>query len=149
MPFTPFHIGPALLVGLLLFRYLDFPVFLFANLIPDFGELFFLPFVGHDDPLLSHGFFHSFFGATATGLVTTVVIYSVRSWLNKILAIFRLQQESSFVKILYTSLIGVYAHILLDLVKSNIVYDFCILSLALGLILYIYPFWSSKAKNTS
>ena len=35
MPLTPFHLGPGLLFGLLLFRYIDFPTSLIASVIVD------------------------------------------------------------------------------------------------------------------
>ena len=35
MPFTPFHLGPGLLLGLLLLSYVDLPTFLLASVIVD------------------------------------------------------------------------------------------------------------------
>jgi len=157
MPFTPFHLGPALFFGLLLFRYLSFPVFLVANVIVDI-EPFLVLFLGLHYPL--HGFFHSLLGGTILGAVVAVGIYFMRDWLNKILVVFRVQQKSSFTKILYTSILGVYFHIFLDsflydemnlfypilgnplfnIVRSSIVYEFCTVSLIFGLILYVYRF---------
>jgi hypothetical protein len=50
MPFTPLHFGPAILIGLLALKYLDFPTFVAANLVVDWrAALFFLelwPFGG-------------------------------------------------------------------------------------------------------
>ncbi len=111
MPFTPFHLGPALLFGLLLFSYLNFPAFLVGNVIVDI-EPFLVLSMGLRYPL--HGFFHTYLGGTIIGIATGVGIYFLRNWLNKILAEFKVQQESSFAKILYTSLLGVYFHIFLD-----------------------------------
>ena len=57
MPFTPFHLGSALLFGLVFFRYLDFPTFLVAHIIVDL-EPFFILALKLDLPI--HGLFHSF-----------------------------------------------------------------------------------------
>jgi len=162
VPFTPFHLGPALFFGLLLFRYLDFPAFLVANVIVDI-EPFLVIFLSLHYPL--HGFFHSYLGGTIVGIATGVGIYFLRDRLNKILARFKVQQEPSFARVLYTSLFGAYFHIFLDsflygemnpfypltgnpflkVVGSGAVYEFCTVSLIFGLFLYIYKFILSKA----
>jgi len=161
MPFTPFHLGPALVFGLLLFRYLNFPAFLVANVVVDI-EPFLVLFLGLPYPL--HGFFHSYLGGTIVGILMGIGIYFLRDWLNEILARFKVQQETSFAKILYTSLFGVYFHIFLDsflyeemkpfypltdnpfvnVARSGAVYEFCMVSLIFGLILYVYKFMFSK-----
>ena len=48
------HLGPALLFGLILFNYFDFPTFLIANIIVDIEPLTVI-LLGLDSPL--HGFF--------------------------------------------------------------------------------------------
>jgi len=35
MPFTPYHLGPGLFVGLLFLGFIDFPTFLVASVIVD------------------------------------------------------------------------------------------------------------------
>ena len=35
MPFTPYHLGPGLFVGLLFLSFIDFPTFLVASVIVD------------------------------------------------------------------------------------------------------------------
>lgn len=59
MPFTPFHFGPGILLGLLLLRYLDFPTFVAANVMIDWrAALVFLDLM--DGPL--HGWVHTYLG---------------------------------------------------------------------------------------
>jgi len=164
MPFTPFHLGPALFFGLLLFRFLSFPAFVVANVIVDV-EPFLVLFFGHERYPL-HGFFHSLLGGAILGALVAVGIYFLQGWLNKILAWFRVQQKSSFTKILYTSLLGVFFHIFLDsflygemnifypllgnsflnVVGVGVVYDFCSVSFIFGLILYGYRLIVSTRK---
>ncbi|VVB92584.1 LexA-binding, inner membrane-associated putative hydrolase [uncultured archaeon] len=111
MPFTPFHWGPASLTGLLFFRIFYFPALLAASVIIDIEPFSILVF-DMDYPL--HGFFHSFLGgALVAGLISTVM-YFFRNDINKLMRMFKLEQESSFRKIIWTSFFGVYLHILLD-----------------------------------
>ena len=43
MPYTPFHFGPSSLIGLLLRRWVDIPVFVLVNLVIDL-EIFVVEF---------------------------------------------------------------------------------------------------------
>jgi len=111
MPITPFHLGPALLIGLILLRYLDFPTFLIANIIVDIEPILVL-FFRLDYPL--HGFFHSFLGGSIAAVLLTVVMSKIRKPISPLISFFKIEQEISFKKILAASLIGVVIHILLD-----------------------------------
>lgn len=111
MPLTPFHLGPGLLIGLLLLSFLDFPTFLIASVIVDVEPILVLT-LGLDYPL--HGFFHSFLGGTFVAFLLTVVMSRVRESLSPLLSFFKLEQRSTFKTILLASLSGTYLHILLD-----------------------------------
>jgi len=111
MPLTPFHLGPALLVGLLLLSYIDLPTFLVANVILDIEPVLVLTF-DLDYPL--HGFFHSLAGGTIVALLLAIVMNKVRGAFSHVLSFLRLEQKTSFKSILFASLLGVYLHILLD-----------------------------------
>jgi len=111
MPLTPFHLGPGLLIGLLLLSYIDFPTFLVASVIVDVEPIMVLVF-DLDCPL--HGFFHSFLGGTIVAFLLAAVMSEVRKSLSSLLSYFRLEQKSTFKDILLASLSGAYIHILLD-----------------------------------
>jgi len=111
LPFTPFHLGPALLLGLLLLRYIDFPTFVVANIIVDI-ESFLVLALGLNYPL--HGFLHTFLGGSIIALLLAMVMNEVRELLSPLLSSFRLEQETSFKGVLLASVFGVYLHILLD-----------------------------------
>ena len=141
MPFTPFHLGPTLLIGLLLFSFLNLFSFLVASVIVDL-EPFYL--MTQHVPYL-HGFFHSYLGASILAIPLAIGTYSLRGWLEKILEQFLIKQRSSFSKILFSSLLGAYSHVFLDsflygemkpfsplefnpflnLVSASTVYGFC------------------------
>jgi membrane-bound metal-dependent hydrolase YbcI (DUF457 family) len=111
MPFTPFHLGPALVIGIIFIYYLDFPTLLVASVILDIEPLLVL-FLDLDYPL--HGFFHSFLGGTIIILPLSFVMFKFRPYLNPITDFFKIEQKPSFMKILAASTLGIYLHILLD-----------------------------------
>lgn len=111
MPFTPFHFGPALFFGLLSFSLLDLPTFIVASVIVDI-EPFLVLFFNLDYPL--HGFLHSFMGRGIIAILLAVVMFLIKKYTREIMKLFKLQQDSSFRKILITSLLGIYLHIVLD-----------------------------------
>ena len=51
MPFTPYHLGPRLFVGLLFLGFIDFPTFIVANVIVG-GEPFLVLTLSMNYPLL-------------------------------------------------------------------------------------------------
>lgn len=163
MPFTPFHLGPALLFGLVFFSYLDFPTFLVANVIVDL-EPFIVLTLGLDMPL--HGFFHSFLGGTLASLSLAFVMMRVGEYLKPVMRFFQLEQTPHRRSVLAAALSGVYLHIVLDarlytdikpfypstvnpLLSGSLfvgfeVYGFCVLSALAGTALYIYKVLSSR-----
>lgn len=157
MPFTPFHLGPALFFGLILFRYVHFPTFIIANVIVDL-EPFFILLLGLDYPL--HGFFHSFAGGSFIAIVLAFCMSKLDKYVQDIAQTFKLSQELLLRSILIASFLGIYLHILLDSVlysdikpfyPSDInpflnngilsgidVYILCLILFILGLFLYRY-----------
>ncbi len=111
MPFTPYHLGPASLIGLLLFGVFDFPALLVATVVIDIEPLSVLAF-DLDYPM--HGFFHSFLGGALVAGLTSITMYLSRNDIRTLMRPFKLEQVSSLKKIFCTSLFGVYFHILLD-----------------------------------
>jgi hypothetical protein len=156
MPFTPFHLGPALFFGLVLFAFIDFPTFLVANVIVDL-EPFVVIFFGLDYPL--HGFFHSFIGGTIVAVILAFVMFRLSNITERVMKLFRLEQTASLRRIMAASLLGVYSHILLDtplypdirpfypfdvnpfffsdVFIAIYVYMFCIFSFLVGIIVYL------------
>jgi membrane-bound metal-dependent hydrolase YbcI (DUF457 family) len=111
MPFTPYHIGPGLFLGLLFLRFIDFPTFLLASVIVDV-EPFLVLFFNLNYPL--HGFFHSLLGGTLVATSLALVMLKTRDKLSPLMAYFELEQKVSFKSILLASLSRIYIHILLD-----------------------------------
>lgn len=111
MPLTPFHLGPALLVGVLLYRWLDLPTLLIGSVIVDvraalvvFGPL--------NGPV--HGILTTFVGGTIVALVLAGVMLalpqSVQSWIDY----GRLSETVARDSIIAAAIVGVYSHVVLD-----------------------------------
>ena len=152
MPVTPFHFGPALMFGFLLFGFLNFPTFLVANVIVDL-EPFFILLFGLGMPL--HGFFHSFFGGSIIAVVLSIAMIKLNGPIQKIMAGIKLGQKFSKNSIILAAFFGVWLHVFLDsflyedikpffplaagplygVFLRHQVYDFCIYAFALGIFL--------------
>ncbi|MFX1319445.1 MAG: hypothetical protein ACFE9D_08200 [Promethearchaeota archaeon] len=162
MPFTPFHLGPGLLIGLILFPYLFLPSILLGSIIVDIEPLTFL-LLGLP---VQHLFFHTFLGATILALIGVLVIYLLRSIFEKIMAFFLLPQTASLLNITAAALIGAYSHIVLDgflypemqpfwpllvnpflgLASSSTIYLFCVLCFIIAIPVYIFQIWRVKQR---
>lgn len=154
MPFTPYHFGPALLIGVLLFPFIDFATIVVASVILDLEPLAVILF---NLPMPLHAFFHTYLGATIVAIILAIGIYPFRKYLNKLVALFGLRQESSFRHIIPASIIGTYSHVLLDsflyaemnpffpflgnpfvgLLTGGFVYNLCLVFGIIGIFAYL------------
>ena len=163
MPFTPSHLGPALFFGLLLFRYIHFPTFLIANIIPDI-EPFLVLFLNLDYPL--HGFFHSFAGGSIVAIVLALLMGKLDKYIQDPAGIFKLRQDFSSKSIWIASFSGIYLHILFDsplyrdikpfypsgfnpffnirIFSGFDIYILCILLFVAGVLMYGYKLYFKK-----
>lgn len=155
MPFTPFHLGPALLIGLFLRDRIDLPTFLAASVIIDFRAAMVL-FGVLERPL--HGFFHTFAFSSVVGIGLAYFAYRSRNYSEIFLKTLKLEKTELFKKYVYAGIAGVWTHITLDSflytdiqpffpfsynpfleaisVPSSAIYRVCILSMILGIVYY-------------
>ena len=164
MPFTPFHLGPAVLIGFILLGYLDLPTFIVASVLVDLEPLAVLVF-GLPGPL--HGFFHSFLGASVVAVLLAVVVSRVRGFLEPVYVFLRLDGDRRPQRFLVAALLGTWSHVLLDaplygemrpfyplggnpflgvdLYLGLGVYRFCFLSGVVGVALFVFRFlWARR-----
>ncbi|KXH76986.1 MAG: hypothetical protein AM326_06010 [Candidatus Thorarchaeota archaeon SMTZ-45] len=154
MPFTPFHFGPALFIGVLLFPYIDFATIMIASVILDLEPLAVIIF---DMQMPLHAFFHTYLGATIVAILLSFGIYPLRKYFNELVSFFGLKQKSSFRHILPASIIGTYSHVFLDsflyiemnpffpiignpfvdLIAGGLVYNLCFSLGFLGFFVYL------------
>lgn len=111
MPFTPFHFGPGILLGLLLLKYLDFPTFVAANVMIDWrAALVFLGLL--DGPL--HGWVHTYLGASLMALSLGGAMIYMRPWMDEALREMKIKQKFSRQKIFIAAFSGAFLHITID-----------------------------------
>jgi len=113
MPFTPFHFGPALGLGLPLRKYMHTPTFILASVILDI-EPFLVLHYGLDYPL--HGYSHTFILAFFVGPLLGYVTYVLERALQPIYKVFLLETGNDL-KLRFFLLAGAFGttlHVLLD-----------------------------------
>jgi len=157
MPFTLYHLGPAILVGLILFPLLDLPTFVVANIIIDLEPLLVL-LLGLRFPL--HGPLHSLTLGALAAAGLTLVMPGLSNLVKPFLRSLRLHHTSRFNRVLASSLLGVWLHIVLDaliypevrllypirgnqllgLASPGAVYVFCSAALPLALLVHLVRF---------
>lgn len=157
MPLTPFHWGPSSWIGLLLFKRLDFATFMVATVIVDI-EPFCVVVFGLNSRM--HGYSHTFLFGSIIAFVLAWIMYKLKPGTKKVMSTFRLGQDSDFRKILFSSIAGVWLHILLDAPlytdirpffplatnplydmtyrSHSIIYTICKISFLMGLAIYFY-----------
>ena len=111
MPFTPLHLGPALLVALIMYPLLDIPTFLLASVIIDFEPLIIL-IIGLPQPL--HGQYHSLTLGIVPALFVGIIMYFVKSFTNPLMVRFKLPQTSRIRVYLLSAFTGVWLHVITD-----------------------------------
>ncbi len=123
MPFTPYHFGPSGFIGLVFKKYIDIPVFVLANVIVDVEVLFYSRW-----PV--HRYAHTLLIGSAVGIIWGMMAYPLRNLFAKIMRMVRLPYRSSFWKMVFSGVLGVWLHVLIDAVYH---WD-------------VWIFWPSKAK---
>lgn len=113
LPFTPFHLGPALAVGLPLRKYLHAPTFILANVIVDIEPLLVLVF-GLNYPL--HGYLHTFLLASLLGVTLAVVMFCLERFLQPVYKLFLLETDNKprISAFIVAGVLGTVLHILFD-----------------------------------
>ena len=113
MPFTPFHLGPALAIGLPLRRYIHVPTFIIANIITDI-EPFITLVLNLNYPL--HGYLHTLIGAFAIGLVLSYLMYESEGILSPLWRRLLLESEPCYNLRTFAiaGISGTILHVLMD-----------------------------------
>lgn len=110
MPFTPFHLGPGLALGMIFKWWINIPAILLASIIVDVRSIYCF-FIGNCQ---LHGFFHTFAGAAILGLLVIGLVFALRNPLSKISKIMKIEEDYSLKSIISGGIIGVLVHITLD-----------------------------------
>jgi hypothetical protein len=156
MPFTPFHLGPALGFGLPLRKYLHVPTFLVANILVDV-EPFLVLSLGLDYPL--HGYLHTFIVAFILGLALGYAMFLLERISRSLYKTLLLESNATpkLKSFIVAGALGTMLHVLLDSplyedirpfypllanplyhsASSSEVYIFCVWMGMFGVVFYI------------
>ena len=157
MPFTPYHFGPALLAGVLLFPFFDLTAMMIASVILDIEPILVL-FLGLGGPL--HGISHTYLVATLVAILVTGILWLLRGPVTSIVSMFGVVQEPKKSRIFVASLFGTYTHVFMDsfiywemnpffpilgnpllgLIATGVIYQFCLYCGIIGVLLYFVRF---------
>lgn len=160
MPFTPFHLGPAAVLGLLFNRYINLTTFLVASIIIDI-EPFVVSFFNLDYPL--HGFLHSFLGGGVVAILLSLITITLSNEIQELTSFLRIKQNFSKKAIWIASFSGIYLHILFDAplytdikpfyplninpfygINSWIIHITCDISFFIGILIYLFMLFKKK-----
>lgn len=111
MPNTILHFGINSDIAFFFRKYSDLPALILINVFINF-ESFLVILFNLKYPI--HGYLHTFLIGSLVAIIGAVLLYSLRSHLKKIMSFLRLPYEPAFKKILISSLVGAWVHILLD-----------------------------------
>ncbi len=111
MPLTPFHLGPALLLGVIAPRRLDLPTLLVASVVIDVRAALVL-FGPLDGPV--HGILTTFLGATGVAVALAAGVRLLPETVDRWLDPVRFGGDGDTTAVLAAALVGTYSHVLLD-----------------------------------
>jgi len=113
MPFTPFHLGPALGLGLPLRKYMHAPTFIVANVIVDV-EPFLVHLFGLRCPL--QGYLHTFLSAFFVGLALGYAMFLLERILHPLYEGLLLKADNGLAlkSFVVAGVFGTWLHVLLD-----------------------------------
>lgn len=111
MPFTPYHFGPSAFVGLIFRKWLDFPVFVLANIVVDI-EVLVIRLLGLGWPF--HRYIHTLLLGAIAGVVWGTAAYPLRHLFTKIMRILRIPYQTGFWKMVISGVLGVWLHVVID-----------------------------------
>lgn len=160
MPFTPFHLGPILLLWSIFLSLDLIALTIGATLIDIEGGLHLLGIY----PVF-HGVLHSFLGATIIAIVATVLSYEAQNALNE-----SFKKKANLGNIFVSGLFGAYSHVILDaylygeinlawplewwnpflgMVDLSTILEFSIVTFIVGVFIFILRkiMWADKPKN--
>jgi hypothetical protein len=113
LPFTPFHLGPALSLGLPLRKYIHAPTFILANVAVDV-EPFLVLFLRLNYPL--HGSLHTYAFAFLLGLGLGLGMFFLETFLRPVYKVLLLEPNRTFGirAFMVAGALGTMLHVLFD-----------------------------------
>ncbi|MHA1740961.1 MAG: DUF4184 family protein [Candidatus Thorarchaeota archaeon] len=165
MPFTPFHLGPGLLIAMVFVPEICVVALLIGSVAPDIEPLA-IVLMGLDTPL--HGFLHTYLGASLLGVAVAGIIWPLRSAIAPLEKVFASSGSYSFRAVLLSALAGTYSHVFLDsflypemfpffpvagnpflgMLPTPLAYEICVVLGVIGLVVWFGRLSLSKDSET-
>ena len=113
MPFTPFHLGPALALGLPLRKYIHAPTFILASIAVDV-EPFLVLYLNLSYPL--HGYLHTLLLSSIMGVALGGAMFIVQRYLHPLYTALRLEEGNrlKLLSFIVSGATGAMLHVLID-----------------------------------
>lgn len=113
MPFTPYHLGPALFFAIPLRKYVHAPTFILANVLLDIEPLLVLV-LGLNYPL--HGYLHTFAAAVVVGVAFGLVMFFLERSMHPLYKTLLLEPETkmNISQFISAGVFGTLLHVLFD-----------------------------------
>jgi hypothetical protein len=168
MPFTLLHLGPALLVALIAYPLLDVPTLLVASAVLDLEPLIVI-LLNLPQPL--HGQYHSLTLGTLLALAVALGMHMLRRYTEPYMVKVKLSQGDDIRRYVASAVLGTWIHVALDaflysdltllypvqfnpllgLVDATTVFNVCLVSFPLAVIVYLLRItlmgWMSARGN--
>jgi len=109
MPYTPYHFAPSAFVGLALRKWIDLPVFVFANVIVDIEVLF----------TSGHPYFHTLLLGGALGACWGLFAYQFKGLSGRLMHVLCIPYTTSLWKMIISGILGVWFHVFTDAVYHS------------------------------
>lgn len=159
MPFTPFHVGPAVFIKAL-YRKFSLTMFVFSQIVMDCEPLYFML----RDEFPVHRLFHTFLGCNIVVLISVSIGMPFCNLALRILQLEKMMLKQAFIG----AAVGAYSHVILDglmhrdmqpfwpLIEGNpmlgyvygkTIYDFCLMCVAAGGTVFILKKLKTWAKT--
>lgn len=164
MPVTPYHFGPAGLLGYIFRKRIDLPVFVFANVVVDI-EVLLSNSIYPGGP--HHRFGHTFLVGAAVGAVWGLAAYTALPILKWFMKTIRISYQTNVFKMIISGILGVWFHVLIDgiyhydvrpfwPIQKNYLYGLlshsqvkwvCVICLAAVVLMYVISLEKQSARN--
>ncbi len=112
MPFTPYHFGPNLVVGLAFIRWVNIPAIVLINVIIDIEPLTVILLNIRNYP--EHGLTHTYGGAIVLALLASLFFNAIKGPLNSFMGMAGLRQSNTLLSIVLGCVLGAVLHVFLD-----------------------------------
>jgi membrane-bound metal-dependent hydrolase YbcI (DUF457 family) len=111
MPVTPYHFGPAGLLGYVFRKWIDLPVFILANVVVDI-EVLLVNLMGRNWPI--HRYSHTFLIGAVVGAMWGFVAYLCLPQLTWFMKKIRISYQTNAFKMVISGILGIWLHVLID-----------------------------------